>query len=160
MCLAASTTSGACCRTSVTSSMPSTNTKLRTRENCDRIAYMSCRVKAANVATEPEMSASTNSSGLDGCGLRNAGRTGTPPVLSERRTVRLKSSAPRRLWRRLAASRLGQPDQQPVRVDGPQRAEHVVGAGHRPARLEPGVPVHEDGRQGAQHGLVALAQGG
>src|SRR6266566_4297039 len=83
----------------------STNTKLRTRENCDRSANASCRVKAAKVDTEPEMSASTNSSGLAGCGLRKAGRTGTPPVLSDRRTVRLKSSAPRRLWRRLAASR-------------------------------------------------------
>jgi hypothetical protein len=56
--------------------------------------------------------------------------------------------------------RLGQPRQQPVRVDGPQRAEHVVGAGHRAARLDPGVPVHEHAREGAHHDLVALAQGG
>ena len=78
-----STTSGACCSTSVTSSTPSTNTKLRTRENCDRSANASCKVNAAKVDTEPEMSASTNSSGLAGCGLRKAGRTGTPPVLSD-----------------------------------------------------------------------------
>ena len=59
--------------TSVTSSMPSTNTKLRTLENCERSANMSCSVNAANVETEPEMSASTNSSGLDGRGLRYIG---------------------------------------------------------------------------------------
>jgi len=57
-------------------------------------------------------------------------------------------------------ARSGQPGQQPVRVDGPQRAEHVVGAGHRPARLDPGVPVHEQARDRAQHDLVALTEGG
>ena len=55
---------------------------------------------------------------------------------------------------------LGQPRQQPVRVDGAQRAEHVVGAGHRPAGLDPGVPLHEQARERAHHDLVAVAQGG
>ncbi len=54
---------------SVTSSTPSTNTKVRTLANCERSANTSCSVKAAKVETEPEMSASTNSSGLDGRGL-------------------------------------------------------------------------------------------
>jgi len=55
---------------------------------------------------------------------------------------------------------LGQPGHQPIRIDGPHGAEQVVGAGHRPARLDPGVPVHEQARDGPQHDLVAVAEGG
>ena len=41
----------------MTSSSPSTKTKLRTLENCEQIACTRCSVKRANEATEPETSA-------------------------------------------------------------------------------------------------------
>ena len=50
----------------VTSSRPSTNTKLRTLENCELIACTRCSVKRAKDATDPEMSAMTKISGLAG----------------------------------------------------------------------------------------------
>ena len=63
----------------VTSSMPSMNTKDRTRENWPEMACTRCSVKRANAATEPEMSATTKISGLDGRGYLNLGSAGTPP---------------------------------------------------------------------------------
>ena len=44
------------------------NTKLRTRLNCELMAYTSCSVKRAKAATDPEMSATTMISGLAGRG--------------------------------------------------------------------------------------------
>jgi hypothetical protein len=52
----------------VTSSIPSMKTNARTLENCDEIAYTKCNVNRANAATDPEMSATTMISGLDGRG--------------------------------------------------------------------------------------------
>ena len=43
-------------------------TNERTFENCEFSAYTRCSVKRANAATEPEMSATTMISGLDGLG--------------------------------------------------------------------------------------------
>jgi hypothetical protein len=40
----------------------------RTRLNCELMAYTRCRVKRAKAATDPEMSATTMISGLDGRG--------------------------------------------------------------------------------------------
>ena len=44
------------------------NTKLRTLENWELMACTRCRVNRANEATDPEMSAMTMISGLDGRG--------------------------------------------------------------------------------------------
>ena len=63
--------------------MPSMNTNERTFENWFWIAYTSISVKRANAATEPEMSATTISSGLAGRGYLNFGSAGTPPYDSE-----------------------------------------------------------------------------
>ena len=52
----------------LTSSIPSMKTKLRTLENWELMAWTRCRVKRAKLATEPEMSAMTTISGLDGRG--------------------------------------------------------------------------------------------
>ena len=46
--------------------MPSMKTNDRTRLNCELMAYTICRVKRAKAATDPEMSATTMISGLDG----------------------------------------------------------------------------------------------
>ena len=59
--------------------MPSMNTNDRTFENWPWIAYTSISVKRAKAATEPEMSATTISSGLAGRGYLNFGSAGTPP---------------------------------------------------------------------------------
>src|SRR3954465_10552663 len=85
--------------------MPSMNTKARTFENWFDMAYPRGRVNRAKAATEPEMSATTISSGFDGRGYLNFGSTGTPPVDSECRMVLRKSSGPLRPWRRLRARR-------------------------------------------------------
>jgi hypothetical protein len=52
-----------------------------------------------------------------------------------------------------------QTGEQPVGIHGAQRAEHVVGARDRAARLDRGVPVHEHAGNRAQHDLVLVAQG-
>ena len=52
----------------LTSSIPSMKTKLRTLENCELMAWTRWRVKRAKLATDPEMSAMTTISGLDGRG--------------------------------------------------------------------------------------------
>ena len=44
-----------------------------------RMAYTRCSVKRAKAATDPEMSAITKISGLDGRGYLNFGSAGTPP---------------------------------------------------------------------------------
>ena len=59
--------------------MPSMNTNDRTFENDPWMAYTSIRVNRANAATDPEMSATTISSGLAGRGYLNFGSAGTPP---------------------------------------------------------------------------------
>ena len=59
--------------------MPSMNTNDRTLLNWLCIAYTSIRVKRANAATLPEMSATTISSGFAGRGYLNFGSAGTPP---------------------------------------------------------------------------------
>ncbi len=59
--------------------MPSMNTNERTLENWPWMAYTSISVNRANAATEPEMSATTISSGLAGRGYLNFGSAGTPP---------------------------------------------------------------------------------
>src|SRR5437763_332294 len=66
--LAASPRSALPSKKAVTSSIPSMNTKLRTRENWLARAWTSWRVKRAKLATDPEMSAMTMISGLDGWG--------------------------------------------------------------------------------------------
>jgi hypothetical protein len=45
-----------------------------------------------------------------------------------------------------------------VRVDGSQGTEHVVGASDGPTRLDRGVPVHEDARDGPDHGVVPVEE--
>ena len=55
------------------------NTNERTLENDPCRAYTSISVKRANAATEPEMSATTISSGFAGRGYLNFGSAGTPP---------------------------------------------------------------------------------
>ena len=69
------------------------------------MAWTRWRVNRAKLATDPEMSAMTTISGLEGLGYLKRGSTGTPPVESEWRTVFRKSSGPFRPWRRLRASR-------------------------------------------------------
>src|SRR6202522_1535647 len=59
----------------VTSSSPSTKTKLRTLENWELIACTRCSVKRAKDATDPEMSAMTKISGLAGGGGLSEGRS-------------------------------------------------------------------------------------
>ena len=54
----------------------------------------------------------------------------------------------------------GQAGHEAVGIDGPHGAQHVIGAGHRPARFDIGVPFHEDARDGPHHDLVVLAEGG
>lgn len=67
------------------------NANVRTFENCSRSAWVSINVKCANDDTDPLTSQSTTSSGL--CG-RCLVTSGTPPVASDARTVRRKSSRP------------------------------------------------------------------
>src|ERR1041384_3654114 len=67
----------------VTSSMPSMNTKLRTRENWLARAWTSWRVKRAKLATDPEMSATTMISGFVGWGRREGGAA-RPPAPTDR----------------------------------------------------------------------------
>ena len=55
------------------------NTNERTLENWPLMAYTSWRVKRANAATDPEMSATTKISGFAGRGYLNFGSAGTPP---------------------------------------------------------------------------------
>ncbi|MEZ5237530.1 MAG: hypothetical protein R2716_00700 [Microthrixaceae bacterium] len=62
----------------VTSSTPSMNTKLRTFENCPAMACTRCRVKRANAATDPEMSAITKISGFEGRGSGTSVRRAHP----------------------------------------------------------------------------------
>src|SRR5674476_556015 len=71
----------------VTSSRPSTKTKLRTLENWELMACTRCSVKRANDATDPEMSAMTMISGLAGWGGLKRRSIGTPPVDRLRHTV-------------------------------------------------------------------------
>ena len=59
--------------------MPSMKTNDRTLLNCELMAYTICRVKRAKAATDPEMSATTMISGLEGRGYLNLGSAGTPP---------------------------------------------------------------------------------
>src|SRR3954447_24308301 len=85
--------------------MPSMNTHDRTFENWLAIAYTNISVKRAKLATDPEMSATTITSGFDGWGLRNFGSAGTPPYDNEARTVLRKSRWPRLRRRRRCARR-------------------------------------------------------
>ena len=59
--------------------MPSMNTNDLTFENWFEIAYTNMRVKRANAATDPEISATTINSGFAGRGYLNFGSAGTPP---------------------------------------------------------------------------------
>ena len=52
----------------LTSSIPSMNTKLRTLENWELMAWTRWSVNRAKEATDPEMSAMTTISGFDGRG--------------------------------------------------------------------------------------------
>src|SRR5215208_5069245 len=87
----ASVTSSDSWKKRVTSSMPSMNTHERTLENWLAIAYTNCSVKRAKLATEPEMSATTMTSGFEGCGFLNLGSAGTPPYDNDSRIVLRKS---------------------------------------------------------------------
>src|SRR5207244_69832 len=127
----------------VTSSIPSMNTKLRTRENWLARACTSCRVKRAKLATEPEMSATTMISGLDGWGRRKRGPGGQ---LRPGEALLQLVGEPAALGGDL----LHEPVEEAVEVEGPQRPIQVVGAAHRPARLHPGVAGDGGGGEAAQ----------
>src|SRR5215207_4664929 len=100
----ASTTSAPGRKKRVTSSVVSTKANARTPVKCSRSAWVSISVKWLNPATEPLTSHSTTSSGLCTARGRWWVTSGMPPVASEARTVRRKSSRPSRPSRRRADS--------------------------------------------------------
>ncbi len=130
---------------SVTSTIPSTKAKLRTRDSSAWSAWTSVKVNCANSDTEPDTSQRTTTSGRWGWRLRQAGSSGTPPDWSERRAVvrgvqpagRLLTAPAADAGRELPGQRLDRPPEL-VQLDRGQ-LEQV--SGHRRLRRRRGSPA-------------------